>query len=252
MAATITDDLKEKEKALRPQIEKYSDLFQVDPNLVRAIITQESDFDPTARSKTGAYGFGQFTAVAAKQIQNIAAINPDAADLKTFSKSEADEVDLGIKAVCAMLWWLYYKKFPNVADKKTKLEACLTFYNAGGKASAMVVQAGGFSKALPAIKALDPMYRAQADTYAPAVIEWFIAWHDFIAAEKKTTPPPVPAPAAAPVANPFENQVKADSSKYKALIESLKLLPGQDPGLNISISVREGMTEVTVIFPGEY
>lgn len=247
----LSEDVKKKERDVRPYIEEYAELFEIDPNLVRALITQESRFVANAVSPTGAVGYGQFTGIGAKQVQNISAMTPKAADLKNFTKQDADDENMGIKAVCATLWWLYYRKYPQVEGKKLRLEACLTFYNAGGKAAALVIQYGGHAQAVAAIKQLPSQYRSQADKYASEVFLWFVAWHDFIEAEKKPVTKPEEASPVLTNANPFDNRTKKIDVRYKALIEALKLLADEDKDIDILTNTRDGLTELTLIFPGE-
>lgn len=247
----LSEDVKKRERDVRPYIEEYAELFEIDPNLVRALITQESRFIANAVSPTGAVGYGQFTGIGAKQVQNIAAMTPKAADLKNFTKQDADDANLGIKAICATLWWLYYRKYPQIEDKKLRLEACLTFYNAGGKAAALVIEYGGHAQAVPAIKQLPSQYRSQADKYASEVFLWFVAWHDFIEAEKKAAAKPIEVPPVLSNHNPFDGRVKKIDVRYKALVEALKLLADEDKDIDILFNTRDGMTELTLIFPGE-
>ena len=55
-----TRELSEKEQKWEPYIQEYSKKHNVDPNLVRAVIKTESNFNPDAVSKAGAIGIGQF------------------------------------------------------------------------------------------------------------------------------------------------------------------------------------------------
>jgi hypothetical protein len=238
----ITEEILEREGRVRDVLEEYSELFDIDPNLVRALITQESRFIPTAKSPTGAFGYGQFTNIAAKQVQIIASMTPLAADLKDFQKAHASEPKKGIKAICATLWWLFHKKYEDVGDKKTQLEACLTFYNAGGKVAALVVKHGGHAKALPFIKQIPANERSQGDKYAPELLQWFVAWHEL-------TAKPAPAPEKPKEENPFEDKVKMDI-RYSSLIHTLKLL-GELSEVDVLITSRDNMTEITLIVPGE-
>lgn len=232
--ATITRDLQEREHVVSGYIDSYADIFELDPNLIRALITQESRFVAEATSPTGAYGYGQFTGIGAKQVQNIAAINSEAADLHFFTKRDASDPDKGIKAICATLWWLFNKKYPNVEDKKIQLEAVLTFYNAGGIAAKAVIDAGGHEKALAQLQNI-----SQAASYAPSVAQWYIAWHEL---KKKQEPVSE---------NPFDAQARKLPPVYVALIDSLRCLPQGDPTVDVIIDSRNGMTEVSIIFPGE-
>lgn len=243
----IPEGVRKRELEVRSFIEAHAELFEIDPNIIRAIITQESRFFPNATSPTGAFGYGQFTNIGAKQVQNIAAMTPKAADLKNFTKQDADDADPGIKAICATMWWLYYRKYGDVEDKKVRLEACLTFYNAGGKAGNLVAQMGGHAEALPAIKQLNPAYRSQAEKYAPEVSLWFLAWHDLMTATAAPVPIEVPAPT-----NPFEAKVPAGENRYKALVEALKVMGDTAEGVDVLIHSRDGLTELTLILPGEY
>jgi len=227
-------------------IEKYSELFGLDPNLIRAVITQESRFIAEATSPTGAYGYGQFTTIGAKQVQNIAAMTGKAADLVNFTKHQADEPDHGVKAICATFWWLMHKKYKNVTDMKVQLEAALTFYNAGGRPAALVVRHGGHAEALGAIKALPRRYQSQSLKYAPEVALWFIAWHDYYSAQSAEVP------AAGVEINPFDDCDRALDARYRALIHALLLLSEEDKEVDSIINSRDGLTELTLLFPGEF
>jgi hypothetical protein len=242
--AKITAELEEREKQVRHFIEKYADLFDLDPNLIRGLITQESRFIAEATSPTGAYGFGQFTGIGARQVQNIAAMTDKAVDLKDFIKQEASDPDRGIKAICATLWWLFNKKYASVTDKKVQLEAVLTFYNAGGRPAALVVKHGGHAEALEEIKALPSNLRSQAPKYAPELAAWFITWHEhFVKLAETTTPvPPVNN-------NPFDRDRDLDPA-HKALVQSLLIL-GNSTEVDCILNTRDGLTELTLIFPGE-
>lgn len=242
--AKITEELEKREKEVRSFIEKYADLFDLDPNLIRGLITQESRFTAEAVSPTGAYGYGQFTGIGARQVQNIAEMTEKAADLKNFTKQEASDPDRGIKAICATLWWLFNRKYANVADKKVQLEAVLTFYNAGGRPAALVIKHGGHAEAVKEINALPSNLRSQAPKYAPEVAAWFVAWHEHFVKLAQTEAPAPPVDK-----NPF-NASRSLSPAYRALVESLLLL-GNHTDVDCIINTRDGLTELTLIFPGE-
>ncbi len=246
--AKITGSLIEREKEIREYIEKYAVLFDLDPNLIRGLITQESRFVGEAVSPTGAYGYGQFTGIGGRQVQNIAAMTEKAADLADFTKREADDPDRGIKAICATLWWLFNKKYSRVSDKKVQLEAVLTFYNSGGRPAALVVKYGGHSQAVEAINALPRNHRSQAVKYAPEVATWFVAWHEhfFKLAETDTS-----TPVVTKVSNPFDDNTRTLDIRYKALVQSLLLLANEDESVDGIVNSRDGLTELTLIFPGE-
>lgn len=247
--AKLTPELIDREKQVRSFIEKYSDLFDLDPNLIRGLITQESRFVAEATSPTGCYGYGQFSHIGAKQVQNIAAMTDKASDLANFVKSEAANPDRGVKAICATLWWLFNRKYQQVLDKKLQLEAVLTFYNSGGRPAALVIQHGGHAEALEFIKALPKNIRSQSATYAPEVAAWFIAWHEYMAEEAaKNKPAPTPTPKPD---NPFDDQVVGLDPRYRALVEALRLVEQSDPAVDIIVNVQDGLTEVTLILPGE-
>jgi len=246
--AKITGDLIDREKDVRQYIEEYADLFDLDPNLVRGLITQESRFIGEAVSPTGAYGYGQFTGIGARQVVNIAAMTEKAADLADYSKKEADDPDRGIKAICATLWWLFNKKYHRVQDKKIQLEAVLTFYNSGGRPAALVVKHGGHAEAVGAINALPKNLRSQAAKYAPEVAVWFVAWHEHFVKLAETT---APAPVVTKAANPFDESTRGLDVRYRALIEALLLLANEDETVDGIVNTRDGLTELTLIFPGE-
>jgi len=246
--AKITAELEEREKVVRPFIQQYADLFDLDPNLIRGLITQESRFIAEATSPTGAYGYGQFTGIAAKQVQNISAMTDKAADLADFQKQEADQPDRGVKAIAATLWWLFNKKYHMVTDKKVQLEAVLTFYNAGGRPAALVVKNGGHAEAVAEINALPKNLRSQAAKYAPEVAAWFVEWHEHFVKVAETT---APAPPVERVGNPFDESTRSLDVRYKALVEALLLLANEDAHVDSIVNSRDGLTELTLIFPGE-
>ncbi len=243
--AKITGDLIEREKEIRKYIETYADLFDLDPNLIRGLITQESRFVGEAVSPTGAYGFGQFTNIGARQVQNISEMTEKAADLSDFVKKDADDPDRGIKAICATLWWLFNRKYARVSDKKVQLEAVLTFYNSGGRPAALVIKHGGHAEAVSAIKELPRNFQSQSVKYAPEVAVWFVTWHEHFVKLAETT-----APASVGSNNPFDAGHIMDV-RYRALVEALLLLGKEDPSIDGIVSSRDGLTELTLIFPGE-
>ena len=249
MAVKISEKVKERELELRPYIENHSDTFGLDPNLVRALITQESRFIAEATSPTGAYGLGQFTGIGARQVQNIANMSdcPDPEGLYNFTKQNADDSDIGIKGICATLWWLFNKKYKSVTNRKVQLEAVLTFYNSGGKAAALVIKHGGHDKALPHIKNLPTRYISQADRYAPEVALWYIAWHEYL-------PPKPKEPKEESNTNPFENRniVEGMDLYHRKIIEFIQLLGEKDNQIDVLVNSRDDLTEVTIIFPGDF
>lgn len=247
--AKITEELLVRENEIRDKIEIYADLFDLDPNLIRGLITQESRFVAEATSPTGAYGYGQFTGIGARQVKNISIMTDKAADLADFVKQDADDPDLGVKAVCATLWWLFNKKYHQIQDKKIQLEAVLTFYNSGGRPAALVIKYGGHAQAISAINQLPANLRSQAATYAPEVAAWFVFWHEQLQKEKATFV--VSIPAIIPV-NPFDEKIQKLNIRYKALVETLLLVASEDKEVDSIINSRDGLTELTLIFPGEF
>jgi hypothetical protein len=243
----LSNDIIEREKPLSETIEKYAKLFEIDPNVVRGLITQESAFLAEATSPTGAFGYGQFTGIGARQVyQNISKMTERAADLADFRKSRASEEDIGIKAICATLWWLYHVKYKNVGDPVVKLEAVLTFYNSGGKPAALVVRHGGHAKALPFIQQLPRNVKSQSEKYAPHVAAWYLKWHERYK-EEVTSPAPVPV-----TTRPVAGRQPGLDVRYAALVEALKLVGSEDEMVDVLIDSRDDLTEITLILPGEY
>ncbi len=240
---TLRTDLIDRERTLSETIQKHASLFDIDPNIVRALITQESAFVAEATSPTGAYGYGQFTGIGAKQVyQNISKMTSKAADLATFRKNDASDPDQGIKAICATLWWLYYIKYKDVTDKVVRLEATLTFYNSGGRPAALVVRHGGHAKALPFIEQLPRNIKSQSEKYAPQVAAWYVRWHDYYKKEVVSVLPTEADEVTSPDLD----------VRYRALVAALKQLDIEDGKVDVLVSSRDGLTEVTLILPGEY
>lgn len=250
---SISRELAEREKAVHDNIEEYAELFELDPDLIRALITQESRFVGNAVSPTKAYGFGQFTNIGAKQVQLVAAMTPKAADLANFQKSEAGDPDRGIKAICAFIWWLFYKKYNNIQDKRLKLECALTFYNAGGRPAAIVQNAGSHAAAVPALRALPAPIRSQSDKYAAEVSMWYVAWHEYSEQLKQQAPAPAPVPVQpGETSNPFDTKEKKLDPRYRVLVEALRLMDNADAAVECTVTSRDGLTEIVLILPGEY
>lgn len=243
----ISQDVLVREKSVRQYIEKYSSLFGLDPHLIRAIISQESRFVSEATSPTGAYGFGQFTTIGAKQVQNISEMLPAAADLRGFTKQQADQPDKGIKAICATIWWLMNRKYAKILDKKVQLEATVTFYNAGGRPAALVIKHGGHAEAKEAISQLPRRYQSQSIKYAPEVSAWFVAWHEYFTNRVlvKTDPSKLPQD------NPFDHVSSKLLPSHRALIETLVIMALKDDSADCIVNSRDGLTEITLIFSGE-
>ncbi len=238
--AAIRADVVEREKEVRPYLEKWCRIFGINPNVVRGLITQESLFDSDARSPTGAFGYGQFTRIAAKQVNNIANMPgcPDAGGLNAFEKTQASDPNIGIKAICATLWWLMNVKYKSVADNKTlQLEACLTFYNAGGIPAYLVIKHGGHAAALEAIKALPASKRSQADHYSPRVSAWIIKWSELM----KTS---------APTPTPIEEVSETVSLGHKIFMDLILAVAKNDDSIEVEIEEGGGFTELSLVFPG--
>ena len=243
----IREAVLEKETAIADYIDQHANTFSLDANLVRALITQESRFNGDISSPTGAFGFGQFTKIGAKQVQNISHMNPLAADLSEFTKEQASDPDVGIKAICATLWWLFERKYDDVINKRVQLEAVLTFYNAGGIPAALVIKHDGHANALSKIKKLPPHRISQSPVYAPEVLAWYVAWTDHFAKQE-----PVPVVTTAVEEKPVVVENDGDlNPSHAMLIKLLEGLAEADKSIDFTKNTGCSMTEVTLIFPGE-
>ena len=237
--AALRSDVIAREKEVRPHLEKWCRIFGINPNVVRGLITQESLFDSDARSPTGAFGYGQFTRIAARQVNNISKMPgcPDKAGLGSFVKTQASEPDIGIKAICATLWWLMNVKYKSVSDKPLQLEATLTFYNAGGIPAHLVIKHGGHKAALEAINALPANRRSQADHYSPRVSAWIIKWSEFMKTEDA-------------MPTPVEDIPEKMGLGHKIFMDMVLAVANNDDSIEVQVEESEGFTEVSLIFPG--
>ncbi len=237
--AVIRSDVIAREREVRPHLEKWCRVFGINPNVVRGLITQESLFDSDARSPTGAFGYGQFTRIAAKQVNNISEMPacPDKAGLGSFVKTQASEPDIGIKAICATLWWLMNVKYKSIANKTLQLETVLTFYNAGGIPAYLVMKHEGHAEALDAIKALPARKRSQADHYSPRVSAWIIKWSEFMKTEEETP-------------TPVEDIPEKMGLGHKIFMDMVLAVANNDDSIEVQIEDSEGFTELSLIFPG--
>lgn len=99
-----------KNSAFYPIILKASSRYQVDPNLVRAIIMAESGFNPSAVSKKGAKGLMQLMPKTAQQLGITDSFNPE------------HNIDGGVR---------YFKQLLDRFNGETEL--ALAAYNAGSR-----------------------------------------------------------------------------------------------------------------------
>jgi hypothetical protein len=106
-----------------------------------------------------------------------------------------------------------------------------------------VVKHGGHVEAIPFIKALPRNMQSQSLKYAPEVSARFVAWHQHMQKEEA-----VPVPEQS---NPFDVAVSGLEASHKALIETLLLFVAKDKAVDGVVNVQDGMTELTLIFPGE-
>ena len=155
-----------------PELDKTHPTGHTGVSVLVGLFDQESKFDPTARSKTGAAGLGQFTMVAVDEVKRLIAMSKyrgrfdttTAGRLNSFSKDLAvSDPHLAIEAAALLMAELLRKWKGNV-------EAALTDYNAGGKAAGIVASAGSHSMAKATLENLDPREKSQSPVYAPEVV----------------------------------------------------------------------------------
>lgn len=111
-------------------VKKYSVLYDVDQNLVMAMIKQESDFNPNAESSAGAIGLMQLLPETCKWIS-------EQNDLE-FSIQKMYEPDYNIQIGIIYIKYLY-NRFPNDA-------LMLCAYNAGENIVGNWVKSANFSE----------------------------------------------------------------------------------------------------------
>jgi hypothetical protein len=102
---------------------------------------------------------------------------------------------------------------------------------------------------LEAIKALPKRWQSQAPKYAPEVAIWFVAWHDYMDEHQKEAPAPEPQPS--PGINPFDPSGEGMDPRFRALIEALVVLGEEAGDVDVVLNSRDGLTELTLLFPGE-
>lgn len=102
-------------KKYETEVTKYAELYEVDKNLVFAIIKAESNFEPTANSNKGAAGLMQLMYDTAKDVAKIVKV-----DIDENSLLEPEiNINLGTKYVSMLI------------NKYNNLELALAAYNAG-------------------------------------------------------------------------------------------------------------------------
>lgn len=101
------------------EVEKYSQEYQVDANLVYAVIKAESNFRPNAKSSKNAIGLMQLIEVTAKDILKMVDLKIADNELKDKLYEPDININLGTKYLAVLL-----ERYGNV-------EIAVTAYNAG-------------------------------------------------------------------------------------------------------------------------
>lgn len=102
-------------KKYETEVIKYANLYEVDEDLIFAIIKAESNFDPDASSSKGAIGLMQLMYDTADDVAEIVGIG---IDKQSLAEPETN-INLGTKYISILI------------DKYGNLELALAAYNAG-------------------------------------------------------------------------------------------------------------------------
>lgn len=163
-----------------------------DPALFVSMIQQESAFDPSAVSTTGARGLGQLTSAARNELERLKL-------MPKMSKAEYDDPVKNLQAAARYHKHLYsvFEDLPSDARRVAALMA----YNGGPTAVREFVESGKVSKFHNAKESKEYIYRVTRNT--PYAGQFDLAAIDTIApklrAQKQATAQNVLASFAAPV-----------------------------------------------------
>lgn len=152
-----------REQAVLPLIALSASRFGLPANLVRAVVAQESAFNPAAVSASGAQGLMQLMPDTVKHINSVGAVTV----LDPFDP--ADNLAGGS-------WYLkwVYGQVPAKAREADRWSFALAGYNAGiGRVSSLLASAGSSDVAFAAIEAKLP---AETRAYVPKVLSRWKAY----------------------------------------------------------------------------
>ena len=108
-------------------IKKYSNKYNVDYNLVRAIIKKESDFMRNSISHSNAIGLMQIIPKQAGRDSYNRLYKKDIIPTKCYLYNEENNIKLGVKYLST----LKHRYFKNIKNKKKKELIVIASYNAG-------------------------------------------------------------------------------------------------------------------------
>ncbi len=140
--------IKKRAELFLPLIQKYSQKYNVQPELVLAMIHIESYFNPKAKSVASACGLLQLVPSSGGRAAYKYVKGVDKIPLPPYLYVAENNIELG----CAYLHILQTKVFGSVKDKKSKLYCLIASYNCGaGRLSEAFVNSKNLRKAITVI-----------------------------------------------------------------------------------------------------
>lgn len=100
-------------------VSKYSEIYNIDENLIYALIKAESNFDPNAKSSKGAIGLMQLMEDTAKDVIKVVDLEIDKDDISSLLLDSNVNINLGTKYLATLI------------ERYQSIELAIAAYNAG-------------------------------------------------------------------------------------------------------------------------
>lgn len=100
-------------------VSKYSEMYNIDENLIYALIKAESNFNPNAKSSKGAIGLMQLMEDTAKDVIKVIDLEIDKDDISSLLLDSNVNINLGTKYLATLI------------ERYQSIELAIAAYNAG-------------------------------------------------------------------------------------------------------------------------